>query len=50
MKKYLTPELLNEELFDIDVMAASGDEPSSSSPSSMSEVDNAIQRFSTFRN
>ena len=47
MKKYLTPELLNEELLNKDVMAASGD--STSSIPEDAEVDNSIQRFSAFR-
>ena len=50
MKKYLTPELLNEELHKIDVMAASGESSEESSPSSQAEVDNAIQAFSALRN
>ena len=56
MKKYLTPDLLKEELYNIDVITASGEASSGSSSSSstsstqLSEVDNAIRAFSTFRN
>jgi hypothetical protein len=53
--KYLTPDLLKEELYTIDVITASGEassgsSSSSSSSSSQAEVDNAIRAFSAFRN
>ena len=47
MKKYLTPELLKEELYGKDVITASG-EGNNSEPTPQAEVDNAIRRFSLF--
>ena len=52
--KYLTPELLRDELYAKDVMAASGEiestpVSSATSSTSSSEVDNAIRAFSALR-
>ena len=51
MKKYFTPELLKEELYKTDMIAASGEGGGSSSSTPeqpQSEVDNSIRSFSLF--
>ena len=44
--KYLTPEIINEELYKADVMAASYE----SEPAPTDEVDNGAMQFSTIYN
>ena len=47
--KYLTPELLKEELYANDIITASGETSSGNSSSRPKEVDNAFRAFSVLR-
>ena len=47
--KYLTPELLKEELNVNDIITASGETSTSSTESRRNEVDNAFRAYSVLR-